>query len=64
MLFEGKECEETRKVGGAKCFLGWAFSRSRRLVVPQSFWRATQAFSVILRCSQSFPGIPSRLVVS
>ena len=48
----------TMCVGGV-CFLGKGYrlvvSQSRRPVVSWSYWRATQAFSVILRRSQALP---------
>ena len=61
MLFEGKEREKTRKVGGARCLGGrFAVLISRRLAVLLA------RYSVVLSRSQSFPGNrapPSRLAV-
>ena len=56
VLFEGKEREETRKVRGGELFWG-GVAPSRGIV--GALLRRSQAFSGILRCSQSFPVIPS-----
>ena len=68
-----KTRKTTRNVGGVKCFLGWAFSRSHGLVIPSSrrpvvllarlpvILRRSQPFSVIpsqSRATQSFPVVP------
>ena len=67
-FFEGKEREEDPQCGrDGVYFLGvWyrlvvpqsrgpVVSSSRGFVVSWSYWRATQAFSVILSHSQAFP---------
>ncbi len=56
-FLRGKSVKKTRNVCGRRVFFGGGVS-SRSPVVSWSCWRATQAFSVILRRSQSFSGVP------